>query len=34
MNGNTKGFVVGLIVGIAAYHVLSTKGSTITSKNK
>jgi hypothetical protein len=30
MDGRTKGFVVGLIVGVAAYHVLNSKG--ITSK--
>jgi hypothetical protein len=34
MNGQTKGFVVGLIVGVAAYHVFQSKGSAITGKSK
>jgi hypothetical protein len=33
MDGKTKGFVVGLIVGVAAYHVLMNK-SAIASKAK
>jgi hypothetical protein len=34
MDGKTKGFVVGLIVGIAAYHVLNSKGSSIMASKK